>query len=224
MQYCFTNRFGGISKAPYESFNLGLHVNDDASHVAHNRMLLKAQCDVSHVMFMNQVHGDNVVAVLGHEPVPTCDAMVTNQKGIALAVMVADCIPILIYDPVHEAIGVVHAGRAGSALHIGIRCLEVMHRVYGSCAEDMKVWMGPSIGSCCYEVTKEVTAGLETCLQHRDDHLFLDLSAFNRADFLAFGVKQENIVSSTICTCCDSNYFSYRRDKITGRFVGVIWL
>ncbi|MDD2384997.1 MAG: peptidoglycan editing factor PgeF [Sulfurospirillaceae bacterium] len=224
MQYCFTNRFGGISQAPYENFNLGLHVNDNPSHVEHNRRLLKAQCNVPHIMFMNQVHSADVTVISGIMPVPTCDAMITNQKGIALAVMVADCIPILLYDSVNEAIGVVHAGRTGSALHVGTRCIQKMHQVYGTEAKDIKLWMGPSIGGCCYEVGKDVTVGLEDCLHVRENRYFLDLPSFNKADFLALGVKETNIVHSTICTCCNPDYFSYRRDTITGRFVGVIWL
>lgn len=224
MHYNFTNRFGGISQAPYDNYNLGLHVNDNPLHVEHNRKLLKAQCNVPYLMFMNQIHGADVAVISGTMPVPTCDAMITNQKDIALAVMVADCIPILLYDPVNEAIGVAHAGRTGSALHVGTRCIEKMHQVYGTEAKDIKIWMGPSIGSCCYEVSKDVVIGLEHCLQVRDDRYFLDLPLCNKADFLALGVNATNIVHSKICTCCNPDYFSYRRDRITGRFAGVIWL
>ena len=224
MHYCFTNRFGGLSEATYESFNLGLHVNDNPLHVKHNRERLREQVDVSKVVFMNQVHGDNVVVISGDEPTPTCDAMITNQKGIALAVMVADCIPILLYDPVHEAIGVVHAGRSGSALHVGTRCIETMHKNYGSMAKEMKIWMGPCIRECCYEVGKEVTVGLEKCLHVKQNRYFLDLPLFNKEDFLALGVEEKNIMDSKICTCCEKEYFSYRRDTITGRFAGVICL
>lgn len=213
-----------MSQAPYESLNLGLHVNDEPLHVKHNRDYLCEQLGVSNIVFMNQVHGAEVVVIEGNVPSPTCDAMITNQKGIALAVLVADCIPILLYDFVHEAIGVVHAGRSGSALHIGTRCLETMHQMYGSMTKDIRVWLGPCIRSCCYEVGKEVTTGLESCLHVKENRYFLDLPLLNKTEFLALGVDEKNIVDSAICTCCSSEYFSYRRDTITGRFAGVIWL
>ncbi|MBN2832645.1 MAG: laccase domain-containing protein, partial [Campylobacterales bacterium] len=114
MRYLFTNRFGGVSEGAFSSLNLAFHVTDNSLHVKANREILRKQMGVRVVVFMEQVHGDRIVHIEESEQTPTCDAMITNQKGIALAVMVADCVPILFYDAVHEAIGVAHAGREGS--------------------------------------------------------------------------------------------------------------
>ena len=224
MQYLFTNRFEGVSTAPFESLNLGLHVNDTALHVNQNRAILKAKLGASKLVFMDQVHGDGVVQIESGDELPTCDAMMTNVSGIALAVMVADCIPILYYDEVHQAIGVAHAGRVGTLLQIGQKTAQRMAETFGSELKELKVWMGPSIRSCCYEVGVEATHGLESALHVKNGKYFLDLQRANLQAFLDIGIQRENIQDSEVCTCCDQAYFSYRRDKITGRFAGVIVL
>ena len=224
MRYLFSERFGGVSEGAFSSFNLALHVNDNPLHVNANREILRKQMGVHAVVFMEQVHGNHVVRIEEAGKTPTCDAMITNQKGIALAVMVADCIPILFYDAVHEAIGVAHAGREGSRLGIGVKCLEAMEEAFGTRAFEVQIFMGPSIGACCYEVGKEVSEGFEGFLHVKNEHLFLDLKTYNQNAFLKKGVLAENLTLSPRCTCCDSRYFSYRIEKITGRFAGVICL
>ena len=224
MQHLFTTRFEGVSEAPYESFNLGLHVNDDALHVNQNRAILKAKLGVSKLVFMNQVHGDKIVQIQTGDELPECDAMITNQPDIALVVMVADCIPILYYDKRHYAIGVAHAGRAGTRLHVGQKTAQKMAETFGSRLDELTIWMGPSIRSCCYEVGVEATKGFELSLHIKEGKYFLDLQKANFEAFLAMGLKRENVNVSEVCTCCDKTYFSYRRDHVTGRFAGVIGL
>lgn len=224
MQHCFTTRFEGVSHAPFDSFNLGLHVNDNALHVNKNREILKETLGVSKLVFMDQVHGDKIVCIETGDEEPTCDAMITNVRGIGLAVMVADCIPILFYDATHEAIGVAHAGRVGTLLQVGQKTALAMGERFGSRMEELKIWMGPSIHSCCYEVGFEATKGFEKSLHVKEDHYFLDLQSYNHAAFVVLGIKPENIDISPVCTCCHTDYFSYRRDKVTGRFAGVIAL
>jgi polyphenol oxidase len=224
MQHLFTNRFEGVSEAPFKSLNLGLHVNDTALHVNQNRAMLKAKLGVSKLVFMDQVHGDRVVQIESGDEMPTCDAMISNQPHIALAVMVADCIPILYYDEVHQAIGVAHAGRVGTLLQVGQKTAQCMAKTFGTRMEELTIWMGPSIRSCCYEVGVEATHGLESALHVKYGKYFLDLQRANLQAFLDIGIQRENIQDSEVCTCCDQAYFSYRRDKITGRFAGVIAL
>ncbi|WP_238585239.1 peptidoglycan editing factor PgeF [Sulfurospirillum halorespirans] len=224
MQHLFTNRFEGVSEAPFESLNLGLHVNDTALHVTQNREILKAKLGVSQLVFMDQVHGDTITQIHSGDEMPTCDAMITDVSGIALAVMVADCIPILYYDERHHAIGVAHAGRVGTLLQVGQKCARAMAESFGTRMEELTIWMGPSIRSCCYEVGIEATQGLESFLHVKSGKYFLDLQNANLKAFLDMGIKRKNIMVSEVCTCCDSRYFSYRRDKITGRFAGVIAL
>lgn len=224
MQKLFTSRFGGVSQAPFDSLNLGFHVNDNPLHVEQNRALLKKQLGVSSLVFMNQVHGNEVVVITKGNEAPTCDALICGLSDIGLAVMVADCIPILFHDAVKNVIGVAHAGRCGTALHVGEKTIVKMKEVFGSQVEDIKILMGPSIQKCCYEVGLESTIGLEKYLHVQHEHYFLDLQSANKEDFLSLGILEQNIEISPICTCCDKNYFSYRRDTITGRFCGVITL
>lgn len=207
-----------------EEGNLGLHVGDNALHVKKNRESLKKKLGVSKLVFMDQVHGNEVVIIQSGDENPTCDALLCNHTDIGLAVMAADCIPIVLYDLDKSVIGVAHAGRVGTALHVGQKTVEKMVEVFGSKVENIHITMGPCIQVCCYEVGKEATEGLEKCLHVKKDRYFLDLPSFNKEDFLHLGIKAEHIEVSPICTCCDEAYFSYRREGKTGRFCGVVTL
>lgn len=224
MHYRFTTRFGGVSQSPFDSLNLAFHVGDDPLHVKKNRELLQEDMNVSNIVFMDQVHSDRVVLIEDGEETPTCDAMITQRLDIALAVMVADCIPILFYDAVHQAIGVAHAGRTGSKLRVGQKCAGAMAEHFGSKMNELRVFMGPSIRACCYAVGQEVISGFENFTHLQNEKYFLDLQAFNREAFLQIGVKPEHLDISKECSCSNEDYFSYRRDAISGRFAGVIAL
>ena len=215
MQAFFTQRSDG---------NLGLHVGDNALHVKKNRESLKKKLGVSKLVFMEQVHGNEVVIINSGDENPICDALLCNQKEIGLAVMAADCIPILFQDFDKGVIGVAHAGRIGTSLHVGQKTVEKMIEVFGSKKDNIYITMGPCIQKCCYEVGKEASEGLEKCLHVKNDRYFLDLPSFNKEDFLQLGIKAEHIEVSPICTCCDTEYFSYRKEGKTGRFCGVVSL
>jgi YfiH family protein len=216
LPHFFTDRRKGSSFGVYESFNLALHVGDDPSAVNANRALL------GNVQFMNQVHGNGVVVieqVLDHDP--TCDAMITTTKGISLAVMVADCIPLLLIS--QKAVAAVHVGRAGLINKVAIQALHTM-RALG--ALDVHAILGPSICGKCYEVPLEMQ--LEVIADHprarsktRNATAALDLPAGLIADLIAEGVSYE---ASQICTMEDPLYYSHRRDNPTGRFAGVVSL
>lgn len=196
--------------------NFGFHVGDDPVAVAANRALL------GNTQFMNQVHGNDVVVidqVLDHEP--TCDALITTSAGVALAVMVADCIPLLLIS--EKVVAAVHVGRAGLVNRVAIKAVEQM-RVLG--ASDIHAILGPSICGKCYEVPlgmqQEVVAthpaSLSTSYQGTPA---LDLPAGLIAELIAQGLTYE---ASPICTQEDPLYFSHRRDNPTGRFAGVVSL
>lgn len=204
----FTNRFDG-------SFGVGEE---------HNRTRLKEKLGLSHLVFMRQVHGNEVVVIENGDEYPTCDAMISKLRNVGLATLAADCIPILFEDNVKGIIGVAHAGRVGTSLHVGQKTVEKMMEVFGSYCGDIQIHMGPSIQKCCYEVGIEVTVGMGKGLHVRDNKYFLDLQSINHSEFLAMGILEENITVSTVCTCCDNDYFSYRREGKTGRFCGVIRL
>lgn len=219
MPSVFTTRRNGASLAPYESLNLAQHVGDDPESVATNRQLL-AEITGS-VQFMNQVHGDEVVEIKTLGDDPTCDALITTLPGIALAVMVADCIPLLLSSS--TVVGAVHVGRRGLMNSVAIKALDAMRKLG---AGQIHAQLGASICGRCYEVPQdladEVTAKHPAATSLTNNLTpALDLPRALIADLVAQGVTYE---ATSRCTLEDDEYFSYRRHNITGRNAGVVWL
>ena len=216
MPHFFTDRRGGESLGVYESLNLALHVGDDPSTVARNRSV------IGDAQFMNQVHGDSVLVIDSVDAqTPTCDGLITTKPHLQLAVMVADCIPLLLVSK--EAVGAIHVGRAGLVNRIALKAIQVM-RTAG--AIDIHAILGPSICGSCYEVPFEMQQ--EVMQEHprafattRKGTPALDLPKALIADLVSVGVSYE---ASTICTYEDELYFSHRRQNPTGRFAGVVSL
>ncbi len=224
MRFLFTDRFGGVSRFPFASLNVAYHVGDRPEDVAINRERLREKIGAEKLVLMEQVHQNSVERIETGLETPVCDAMITNQKGIGLCVMVADCIPVLLYDALTQSIGVAHAGREGVRLGVVQACALAMQKAYGTKFEDLHVRLGPSIHACCYEVGSEVTHGFERHLYRREGRYFLDLQRALQEALNALGMLTCNIEISTECSCCNLDYFSYRREKQTGRFAGVICL
>ncbi len=231
--HTITDRYGGVSEAPYDTLNLALHVGDKVQDVLENRIRVSQKYGFSlkNLIFMDQVHGCNV-AVIEHamdNRIENCDALITHERKIPLMVMVADCIPIMIYDPIKKVIGVAHAGRNGTFLRIAQKTILKMQDTYGCASEDIMIGLGASIQSCCYEVAKDL-ADIATknfgegFIMIRDEKYYLDLQALNLSQLLESGIKKENIEISSTCSACDENYFSYRREGKTGRFAGFIMM
>ena len=219
MPSVFTTRRNGASLAPYESLNLAQHVGDNAETVARNRELLSKI--TGPIQFMNQVHGDEVVEVKSIGDDPTCDALITRAPGIALAVMVADCIPLLL--SASTVIGAVHVGRRGLMNSVAVKAVDAMRKLG---ADQIHAQLGPSICGRCYEVPQELAD--EVVAKHPAASSLtnnltpaLDLPRALIAVLVASGVTYE---ASTICTLENDEYFSYRRHNITGRNAGVVWL
>ena len=216
MPHLFTDRRGGASLGVYESLNLALHVGDDPDVVAANRLSIgKAQ-------FMNQVHGDEIVVVDSiSSDAPTCDGLITTKPNLALAVMVADCIPLLLISK--EAVAAIHVGRAGLVNQIALKAVHMMRNLG---AIDIHAVLGPSICGACYEVPFQMQQ--EVIQQHprafattRKDTPGLDLPKALIADLVSTGITYE---ASPICNYEDQMYFSHRRQNPTGRFAGVVSL
>jgi polyphenol oxidase len=194
-------------------------VGDSAETVARNRELLSKI--TGPIQFMNQVHGDEVVEVKSIGDDPTCDALITRAPGIALAVMVADCIPLLL--SASTVIGAVHVGRRGLMNSVAVKAVEAMRKLG---ADQIHAQLGPSICGRCYEVPQELAD--EVVAKHPAASSLtnnltpaLDLPRALIADLIASGVTYE---ASAICTLENDEYFSYRRHNITGRNAGVVWL
>lgn len=232
----YTTRHGGISQGPYSTANLAFHVGDNPIDVLHNHDMLAGVLGYrrEHLIHMRQIHSDRVEIVdtgLSFETPPECDALITNRPDRALMVMSADCTPILIYDPVHRAIGAVHAGRAGALGSILPKTIETMGKTYGSRLEDLKISFGPSIHGCCYEINTAIAAEVEGqgfihALRFEGEKVFLDVNTVLRSQLDELGIRSGQLEVISACTSCQCDtYFSYRADRqFTGRIAGVIML
>ncbi|MDP2851437.1 MAG: peptidoglycan editing factor PgeF [Sulfuricurvum sp.] len=230
----FTSRLGGISKAPYTDANLAFHVGDNPEDVVKNHDLLadKLAYNRHSLIHMHQIHSDRIVIVdetLNFDTPPECDALITNRSNTPLMVMSADCTGILIYDPIHKAIGAVHAGRSGALNTILPKTIDAMNQTFGSHKEDLCIVLGPSIGGCCYEINETIASeceekGYSCALRREDKKLFLDVNTILLMQLKRLGIEKIEVIQE--CTSCHhERYFSYRADKQhTGRIAGVIIL
>jgi polyphenol oxidase len=226
----FSSRVGGVSAGPYESLNLGLRVGDDATAVLANRAALAAACGVAaaDLAWMHQVHGIEVCylgAGIAHPPGPV-DAIFTDVPGRPLCVQVADCVPVLVADPVSRLVGAAHAGREGLVAGV-VPALVTAMTAAGAKPARMRALTGPSICGGCYEVPAELQERVsatvpEARCQTSDGTAGLDIAAGVRAQLAAAGVGWFRSVPR--CTKESDDLYSYRRDGTTGRFAGVIWL
>ena len=233
--HTFTTRKGGNSHSPFDENNLAYHVNDNDCDVDKNHLNLAAKLHYPHnnLIRMNQVHGNTIVSITQQtelSTLPTCDALITNVKNIPLMVMVADCIPLLMYDPVNRAIAAIHAGRTGVFSKIVPKTISKMKTLYNTHANDLLIAIGPSIHQCCYEVGEEIKEeakelGYAYSIKEVDSSYTLDLLSIVKRQLKAVNVNADNIDISTYCTACSTNYFySYRKEGKCGRFAGLIML
>ncbi len=184
-------------------------------HTGVDRDKLQQRVGDRKLLFMKQTHSD-IVEVVNKNWIPKeCDAMISKDKSVALCVVVADCIPVILHDEVRGVIGVAHAGRVGSYKGIIKKTIARMEKEF-TC-RDIKVILGPSIKKCCYEVGAEVVTGFEEFTCKKNGKIYLDLIALNTK-----GLK--NVEVSPTCTCCDENYFSFRREVTKERFCGVVYV
>jgi len=184
----------------------------------------RLQIDAGRVSNIRQVHGEYVVKA-DPAALPEADAQITNQKGVALAVRTADCLPVFLFDREHRAIGLVHAGWKGTRSGITAGTLRWMAQEYGTKAADVLAVLGPAISRDSYEVGPEFRQFFSDDVTERNGKLYLDLSAANKTQLKAAGVAEENIQDSGICSYKDPGCFSYRREKdAAGRMLSVIML
>lgn len=220
MNYRFTNRTGGASTGAFASANLGFHVGDDPEDVAENRTRLFQE--FGPVTFMTQVHGDRVVVVEDISDVdPTADALVTGIQGITLAVQVADCIPLLLISS--QSVAAVHVGRKGLVNGITLRALEVMRDMGAS---NVRAVVGPAICGVCYEVSEEIFTEVTALHPAAASKSARGHRAIDLPSALVKVLEGQNIRVDlhVACTVETSDLFSYRRDGVTGRQAGLVWL
>ncbi|MGZ4548219.1 MAG: peptidoglycan editing factor PgeF [Blastococcus sp.] len=225
-----TDRRGGASAAPYDTFNLGAHVGDDAAAVAANRARVARELRVpeDRLVWMTQVHGTGVAVVDGPQqgPVPDVDALVTATPGLVLCVLVADCVPVLLADPVAGVVAAVHAGREGVRQGVVPAALAAMTRL-GARPGNVTALLGPAVCGACYEVPAAMQAEVaravpDAAVRTRRGTPGLDLRAGLDARLRAAGVAE--VVHDPRCTVEDPRLFSHRREGVTGRQAGLVWL
>lgn len=225
-----TTRAGGVSEAPYDSFNLGDHVGDDPESVAANRARLARDLGVGpdRVVWMEQLHTRTVTVVDGpvDAPVPATDGLVTDQPDLVLAVLTADCVPLLLSDDEAGVIGAVHAGRVGARSGIVPVAVEAMVGL-GARPERIGAFLGPAASGDRYEVPPAMQADVEKHLpgsacRTSKGTAGLDLRAGIRRQLLSLGVAA--VAEDPRCTIGEPTLFSHRRGAPTGRIASVIWM
>ncbi len=221
-------------------FSLALHTGEPEVQIKNNRAVLAAQAGKeSHFVGVRQVHSDKIHVVTQHKAqgwstlsdTVEADALVTNLPGVVLTILTADCVPILLYDPLVGTIGAVHAGWKGTQAEILPKTIAKMQEKYGSKPQDILIAIGPAIGQCCYEVGEEVA-------RHFADYVGavivgkvagkyqLDLKRVNQLQALESDIITENMEVTPLCTsCAKDRFFSYRAEQgCSGRFLSAIKL
>ena len=227
--HAFTTRRGGVSEAPFDSLNLGLHRGDKDENVAENRRRLAAALgfDLNKLVLTHQTHSDIVRVVTSKDAVgfdhrlyPESDGIITNEPGVALWIFAADCTPILLHDPVTGAVGAVHAGWRGTASQIAGKAAQKMCDTYGCDPKNIRAAIGPNIGFCCFETDKDVPEAMlaafgeaaKPFIRQQGEKYRVNLKELNALALRRVGV--ENISVSTECTVCQSHRFwSHRVTK-----------
>ena len=230
-------RLGGASREPLDSLNVGGAVGDDPDAVAENHARVYARLGVgaAQVTSPRQVHSNRVVVITGAQAgstIPDSDGLVTATPGVALLLRFADCQPVLLYDPAHRALALVHAGWRGVAQAIARRAVETMVQAFGTRPGEILAGLGPAIGPCCYTVGDKVAAAMGYVLPDWSGALTslgegqwsLDLSAANAQQLASEGVRQ--IEQAYLCTACNRDeFYSHRADNgRTGRFAVATYL
>lgn len=248
LRHAYSTRRGGRSRGQFESLNLGLHVGDDVSDVVENRRTLCSEVgiDLSSAVFAQQVHGKVTAVVTSNDrgrgvcelrdAIRDTDCMCTVDKDVALAVMYADCTPVIVLDPLTPALGVAHAGWKGTALGAVGELVHTMHEAFGTLPESCMASIGPCIGKCCYIVDERVYEefranereldGVFERLEEDSSHFRLSLKDSNRLQLLASGLLDQNIFTYPECCRCRSDMFFSSRASggDTGRCAAIAML
>ncbi|MBE5897116.1 MAG: peptidoglycan editing factor PgeF [Lachnospiraceae bacterium] len=231
IKHCFTTRMGGVSEGIFSTLNLSFTRGDDENAVMENyrRLAVEIGCDIGDFVCTDQTHTTNVIRVGKYDrgngvtrpkPYTDVDGLVTNEPGVVLSTFYADCVPLYFVDPVNKAIGLSHSGWRGTVHRMGQATLEKMAAEFGTKPEDVIAAIGPSICQDCYEVSEDVAeefarefGGAAEILSYGNapGKYQLNLWRANEIVLAEAGVKKENIVTTNICTCCNSDVlFSHR--------------
>lgn len=226
-----TTRAGGASKGPWAGFNLAEHVKDDNSSVAENRRKLKRGCEgLERIQWLTQIHSPNCVSADGHS-LPEADASISDQAGLACAVLTADCLPVLLCDSAGEQVAAAHAGWRGLLDGVLINTVTAFHAAPGT----VQAWLGPCIRQPRFEVGAEVRdaflarfqgpaeQAIKACFVPASESgkFLCDLAGLAALQLRALGLSA--ISDSGLCSYDDPRFYSYRRQNPCGRFASLIY-
>jgi len=224
-----STRHGGVSTYPYQSLNLGGATNDKPENIAENNLRFFSALNVPllQVAKSHQVHGSEILHVQKSGRYEGYDALMTNQTNIQLAVTIADCTPILIYDPIKNAIAAIHAGWRGTVQNIVSKTVKALQVTFGTEPEDCYAYIGTCIDECSFEVGEEVAVNFDSDYKRWDsdkNKFFIDLKLANKTQLVDAGLNTENIEISSYSTVLNNeDYFSYRYENgLTGRMLATI--
>jgi polyphenol oxidase len=240
--HAFCTRWSGVSEEQFSSLNFSAREGDAANRIHKNKEIIASSFSFFADQFLtvHQIHGNQVLIVdrknIGavKQRQRQCDAIVTDQPGLAIGVKTADCVPILMADREKQVIGVVHAGWRGTSLNIAAQAVSAFTDVFSSRFEDILAVIGPAIGPCCYQVDEAVykanaddrvwESAFMPCRE--EGKWMLNLPAANRLQLLETGIFPENVCSADICTCCRTDiFFSHRGEGgKTGRQISFMML
>lgn len=240
-----TTREGGVSEGKYGSLNLSLRVNDNPENVHRNRRLVAGSFNIDpyRLVFASQTHEDKVAIIdSGFFDIPDeeqktylqgVDALISNLRETCLCILTADCVPIVLYDPVAKAIGIAHAGWKGTVKEIVSKTVKAMSLNYGTKPEELITSIGPCISAESFEVGEEVAVAFDKVFEEREGIILksnkwakphVDLVKANMESLIKCGVKPENIEVSGICTYQNPNIFFSARQSGEGRFASGIMI
>jgi len=242
-----SSRKGGASNPPFESLNLGLSSGDNPVRVAQNRRQLAASLgfNVESIVTDRQVHGDDVRIITldsiaddaSYSKIPkvSSDAMITDVPNVCITVIIADCTPVMFYDPEKNIVGIAHAGWRGTVKNIAGKVVKTLKDKFGCSPEDIIAGIGPSIGPCCYEVGPDVVEAVQQNFDNtegllkeagKDGKGYFDLWMANHRQLLEAGIPEKNIEPASQCTMClRDTFYSYRAEgEKSGRMMAGIML
>lgn len=238
----FTTRAGGVSGPPFDSLNFGRKWGDDGARVDENHRRLLAAAGMPVMYAATQVHGARIVRVrAGDDPATVrreeADGLCSDSPNLALAIYVADCVPVLLADPVTGAFAAIHSGWRGTVAGVVAAGVATLVQEFGSRPADLRAALGPAIGPCCFEVGPEVVAAFEALspdarqngivrlIRPGPHKPHVDLRLYLRLQLQQAGLRPEHIDACAACTVCDDQgrFYSYRRfGRATGQMVGFI--
>jgi YfiH family protein len=221
-------------------YSLALHTGEDSNKICSNRKELLKSLGLQDysVVLANQTHSCNIAVINDNyskgwidsaSAIDNTDALITNQKGVLLGILSADCVPVMLYDKAKQVVANIHAGWRGSACNIVSKSVIKMQQEFDSNPADIISLIAPSIGKCCYEVDINVAkhfSHIDGAYSKVGDKYMLDLPYINRYQLLQSGISDEHIQMSGVCTSCDNErFFSYRKEcGCSGRFMSLIGL